>query len=76
MAVPKRKTSNTKKGTRRSHHAKKHMTLTACPRCKTAIPTHVACPNCGTYKGRVVIDVIAKLNKKERKNKARARQAQ
>jgi len=31
---------------------------------------HHACANCGTYKGKEVIDVLAKLGKKERKAKA------
>ena len=30
---------------------------------------HITCENCGTYKGRQVIDVLAKLNKKEKKAK-------
>lgn len=30
---------------------------------------HHFCPFCGTYKGREVIDVMAKLTKKERKKK-------
>ncbi len=30
---------------------------------------HRACFNCGTYKGRQVIDVLKKLNKKEKKKK-------
>ncbi len=30
---------------------------------------HRVCYNCGTYKGNAVIDVLAKLSKKEKKQK-------
>lgn len=30
---------------------------------------HTVCTNCGWYKGRQIIDVLAKLDKKERKKK-------
>jgi hypothetical protein len=30
---------------------------------------HHACPNCGFYKGREVIDTLSKLSKKERKQR-------
>ena len=45
------------------------MQLSDCPRCTNLVPQHTACPNCGTYKGREVIDVLKKLDKKERKAK-------
>jgi hypothetical protein len=32
----------------------------------------MACPQCGTYKGREVIDVMKALNKRERKAKSKA----
>lgn len=54
---------------RRSHHGIARMHLGDCPRCAKLVPSHVACPNCGTYKGREVIDVLKKLDKKERKAK-------
>ena len=33
-------------------------------------PCPTVCLNCGEYKGRQVIDVLAKLNKKEKKLKS------
>ncbi len=73
MAVPKRKTSHAKKGMRRSHHGRKAMKLFPCPNCKTAIPSHVACLTCGMYRGRQVIEVAQKIQKAEKKRKAKAR---
>ena len=43
--------------------------LKKCSKCgKPSLP-HVVCFNCGYYKGREVIDVLKKLNKKEKKLK-------
>ncbi|MFI4876031.1 MAG: 50S ribosomal protein L32 [Blastopirellula sp. JB062] len=55
MAVPKRKQSNSRTGMRRSHDALKARQLQSCPDCGVAVPTHVVCPNCGTYMRRVII---------------------
>jgi large subunit ribosomal protein L32 len=72
MAVPKKRTASSKRRMRRSHHARRPLKLMTCPRCKHSIISHVACPYCGTYQGRQVIDVLSKLNKKERKKKEKA----
>jgi len=56
MAVPKRKHSNARTGSRRAHDALRPRQLTHCPKCNTAIPTHVVCPKCGTYMGRKVAE--------------------
>ncbi|MFH2219519.1 MAG: 50S ribosomal protein L32 [Pseudomonadota bacterium] len=56
MAVPKRKTSKSRRDKRRTHQKIAVPSLTACPQCgETKLP-HRACPNCGTYKGRTVIE--------------------
>ncbi len=54
---------------RRSHHALSTHILHACQKCGAIKRPHTACENCGTYRNRTVIDVLAKLNKKERKKK-------
>ena len=54
MAVPKRKHSNARTGSRRAHDSIKPRPLTVCSKCSTTIPTHVVCPTCGFYMGRVV----------------------
>jgi large subunit ribosomal protein L32 len=56
MAVPKRKTSKSKRDMRRTHQKTAAATTTACPQCGEATLPHHACPSCGTYKGREVIE--------------------
>ncbi|RME03251.1 MAG: 50S ribosomal protein L32 [Planctomycetota bacterium] len=56
MAVPKRKVSKARKKKRRSHLALNTPSLARCPRCKHATLLHQVCPNCGHYKGRMVLD--------------------
>lgn len=31
------------------------MQLQRCPQCSTPTPSHVVCPKCGNYMGRVVV---------------------
>lgn len=59
---------------RRSHHALKEPRLSLCPDCKAPTKRHNACLSCGRYRGRVVIDVAAKLEKKQEKAKAKAKE--
>jgi large subunit ribosomal protein L32 len=37
--------------------------LCACPKCKEMKMSHTACPSCGFYKGRVVIDRNKEMDK-------------
>ena len=70
MAVPKKKTSKTRKGTRRAHLALKPPILSPCSHCKKPLKSHQACPNCGYYKGKEVIKIKTKI---KHKNKVRER---
>ena len=54
MAVPKRRQSNARTGSRRAHDFKTAKQLHYCPKCSFALPSHVVCPNCGHYMGRDV----------------------
>ncbi len=55
MAVPKRKTSKAKKRKRRSHLGLEVRGLSLCPKCGSPKLPHRACPNCGYYRERQVI---------------------
>jgi large subunit ribosomal protein L32 len=57
MAVPKRRQSNSRTGSRRAHDFKTPKQLHFCPRCSTALPSHVVCPNCGHYMGREIVEI-------------------
>ncbi|MBU2564238.1 50S ribosomal protein L32 [Patescibacteria group bacterium] len=76
MAVPKKRHTKSRRNRRRSHLALKKKNLSSCPKCGEPILSHHACNNCGTYKGRMVIDVLAKLEKKEKKLKAKELESQ
>ncbi len=56
MPVPKHRTSASKRDMRRSHHALKAPILSYCPNCNEVKRSHVACPSCGHYRDRQVID--------------------
>jgi large subunit ribosomal protein L32 len=71
MGVPRGRRTKSKQGGRRSHLRLKAVTYAKCPRCGAALRPHYACANCGFYKDRQVIDVFAKLSKRERKSKER-----
>lgn len=55
MAVPKKKTSKSKKNMRRAHDAVSAPGLSLCPQCQEPKLPHRVCAGCGTYKGQEVI---------------------
>lgn len=71
MGVPKKRTTKSHQGNRRSHHALKAMNFSSCAKCGKDVLPHTLCDNCGTYKQREVINVFAKLDKKERKRRSK-----
>jgi len=57
MAAPKRRTSKMKKRMRRASNRWKAPGFAKCAECGSTIPSHVACPSCGYYKGRQVLNI-------------------
>jgi large subunit ribosomal protein L32 len=70
-ALPKQRHTKGHRNQRRMHIFVKPPTVTKCQKCQQPVLPHTVCQNCGTYKGREVIDVISKLSKKEKKQKER-----
>ena len=57
MAVPKRRTSKSRKLKRRNHHKATTMAYQACERCGDLRRPHRVCFNCGHYAGKQRIEV-------------------
>lgn len=55
MAVPKKRTSRTRRDKRRANHRAARPTTNECPRCHSVRIPHRVCPECGFYAGREVI---------------------
>ncbi|HEY4512365.1 MAG TPA: 50S ribosomal protein L32 [Candidatus Paceibacterota bacterium] len=58
---------------RRSHHALRGKFLVLCKECGVPKMPHIICSNCGKYKGREVLNVISKAEKKAKKEKEKAK---
>jgi len=59
MAVPKKRTSSSKRDMRRSHDALKRTFANICPDCGEAKLPHRVCLSCGSYRGKKVMTVKA-----------------
>ena len=59
MAVPKKKTSKSRRNMRRAHDALSHVAYNECPNCGELRRPHHVCASCGYYDGREVISSAA-----------------
>ncbi|OHB33551.1 MAG: 50S ribosomal protein L32 [Desulfuromonadaceae bacterium GWC2_58_13] len=55
MAVPKKKTSKSKRDMRRAHDFLLAPGISVCPQCQEPKLPHRACAACGTYKGKDIV---------------------
>ncbi len=56
MAVPKRKTSKSRKNKRKTHWKTSAAAVTTCSECGEAKEPHRVCPECGSYRGKTVVE--------------------
>ncbi len=59
MAVPKKRTSHSKRNMRRSHHGLSPVNSIVCPNCGEAVQRHRVCMSCGQYRGKQIVEVKA-----------------
>ncbi len=57
MAVPKSRTSKSRRNKRRTHQKVGAPNVVACPQCGEPKIAHHACSSCGNYKGRTAVAV-------------------
>ena len=74
MVVRMRSTKSHTKN-RRSHHALMRTSLDKCENCKALKLRHSVCAACGFYRGKKVLDLIAKTEKRQKKEKAKKAEA-
>jgi len=69
MATPKQHTTKSRKNRKRMHIFLTAKNLIPCPHCGKPKLPYAVCPNCGYYKGVEVINVLGKLERKEKKRR-------
>jgi large subunit ribosomal protein L32 len=67
MGLPSKRRTKQSKRERASHFALVETNLTTCSHCKRRILPHHICPNCGYYRGREVVKMKSKAEKRAKK---------
>lgn len=70
MGLPAKRRTKQSKRERASHFALKKFALSTCSHCHRKIRPHTVCPHCGYYKGRQVLKITSKIEKRAKKSKA------
>jgi large subunit ribosomal protein L32 len=69
MAHPKRRHSKSRRDKRRTHQKISAPQMDRCSKCGAVKSTHRVCPSCGYYRGKKILDVEKKQQKKSKKKK-------
>lgn len=69
--VNRMRATRSHRNNRRSHHALDAARFSKCEKCSAPHLRHSVCMNCGTYRGKNVLDLAAKAAAKAKKQKAR-----
>jgi len=67
MSTQKQRHTKGRRDRARVFHQIKSVKLIECPKCATKILPHKACPKCGYYKGKEVVNTLKKAIKKPKK---------
>ncbi|MFA6909306.1 MAG: 50S ribosomal protein L32 [Patescibacteria group bacterium] len=71
MGLPSKRRTKQSKRERAAHFALSPIQLTTCPKCKQAIRPHRVCPHCGYYRGRDILQIDLKSERRKQKDKKR-----
>lgn len=55
MGIPADKTTRSKRGMRRAHHAIKAPAIATCSQCNAIVRPHRVCKECGHYKNKEIL---------------------
>ena len=73
---PKKRHSRARQGKRRAAIRLAVTKTILCPNCKAPILAHKICKHCGYYKGKMVLDILAKKAKKKKSNEEKSGEAE
>ena len=65
MPLPKRQHSKARGRKRRTHWKIRIPSFSRCPQCQKSIIPHRVCPFCGYYKGKPIVAITVKEEKKK-----------
>lgn len=71
MGLPSKRRTSQSKRERAAHFALKPAQLTSCSKCGKMIIPHHVCPHCGYYRGRDVLHLGVRSERKRLKEKKR-----